>query len=479
MAQRVHLLCVERLHGLHRLHLQGVEADFHSQASSLRASFDSQMTQLRVQHAVALRELELVIVACDADELERVNEAKQQFETEREEVRNKNLESINELRIALESRIEELERAFDDHHRFYKETTDSASQHFRQLKTEDAQLSLSIFEKKRRVHKLSASLQLWRQKLQLNDKEGREKNTAIVQHKAHLQLQCDLLKQRMHSSRQRQHHRLLTLTQQAQLAIDTNRSTAQRAHHVLHLAHMTRSLTTEKERVTPHHHTQHTNGASLKQEERATSSAAAPYNPSAASQQPQEGGVAGVRAAWEEEKEQLLLQPRTSSLSAGGSERLPPSTGAASAALLPASSPPQPCAAASAAVAPLSSFFSAYNKVALDVLAMEAEKARLQRDNRQLRRQLQTFLDGLAITPNTIQHTNPLLIVNHRWSAAHTASSSSRASSAQPSGFEDEAAHTVRAQQPLRPPRLLQDGSQIVQQVQLHTRGVGAGRKRS
>ena len=368
VAQRVHLLCVERLVSLHRLHLQGVEVDFHAQSASLRLHFDSQLSQLRHAHGVALRELQLVISAVDAEEAERVNEAKQAHETEREEVRNKNLESINELRITLESRIEELERAFDDHHRFYKETTDSAASHFRQLKAEDAALSLSIFDKRRRVARLSASLQLWRQKLQLNEKEGREKNSAIAAHRTHLQLQCDALKQRMHTSRSRQHHRMLTLSQQAQLAIDLNRQRVQTAQHVLQLAHMARSYATERERVQPYPaaalHISHTPLLD------------------ATTRSPEE------RSSQDEQKAQLVVQLQAQQpLMLSGD-----SGGASAAAAPPASSLPSASVPVGCAVAPLSGFFSAYNKVALDVLAMEAEKGRLQRDNRALRRQLQSFL---------------------------------------------------------------------------------------
>ena len=41
------------------------------------------------------------------------HEAKQTHETEREEIRNRNLEDINVLKISLETEIEEYEKQFD------------------------------------------------------------------------------------------------------------------------------------------------------------------------------------------------------------------------------------------------------------------------------------------------------------------------------------------------------------------------------
>ena len=96
------------------------DSDFHAASHSAYSSFSAQQQSLRQHHSVAVMELQLLVGAVESEEAERVNEGKQSFETEREEIRNKNLESINELRITLEARIEELERTFDELHRYYR-----------------------------------------------------------------------------------------------------------------------------------------------------------------------------------------------------------------------------------------------------------------------------------------------------------------------------------------------------------------------
>ena len=333
VAQRSHLRSLSRLCEVHAAHVSGLESEFARAASSLRAHFDSAQASLRAAHSAALSELRLLVSAVEAEEAERVNEAKQAHETEREEVRNKNLEAINELRITLENRIEELERAFDDHHRYYRDMTDASAEHFRQLKADDALLSLSIFEKRRRLSKLSALLQHWRAKLASLEKDGREKNAALRQHKAHMQRQCDALKGRMAAFRSAQQRRLTTLTGQAQAAIQCSQDAVQHASTLLQLAAMARSRETESEKVR----------------------ADAAHSAAQAQPRPQSG------------------------------ER------------------------------PLQRFLASYNKVVLDVLSMEAEKARLADDNRALRRQLKQYLDGLAVTADTVGPVNPLLIVNGRW----------------------------------------------------------------
>lgn len=59
-----------------------------------------------------------------SQEEERDAEARQEHEQLREEIRNKNLEEINVLRITLDTQIEELEQHFETAHINYLQNTD-------------------------------------------------------------------------------------------------------------------------------------------------------------------------------------------------------------------------------------------------------------------------------------------------------------------------------------------------------------------
>jgi hypothetical protein len=61
---------------------------------------------------------------CYLQEEERDAEARQEHEQLREEIRNKNLEEINVLRITLDTQIEELEQHFETAHINYLQNTD-------------------------------------------------------------------------------------------------------------------------------------------------------------------------------------------------------------------------------------------------------------------------------------------------------------------------------------------------------------------
>ena len=62
----------------------------------------------------------------------------------------------------------------------------------------------------------------------------------------------------------------------------------------------------------------------------------------------------------------------------------------------------------------LDNFFKRYNKVLLDVMAIERERDRLGGENSDLRSILKQYLDGISVNPDVINNPNPLLVVNHK-----------------------------------------------------------------
>lgn len=67
----------------------------------------------------------------------------------------------------------------------------------------------------------------------------------------------------------------------------------------------------------------------------------------------------------------------------------------------------------------LDGFYRRYNKVLLDKLAIKHERARLMRENADLRAILKQYLEGIAVTETAVDDANPLLIVNGRVNIAN------------------------------------------------------------
>jgi hypothetical protein len=77
--------------------------------------------------------------------------AAQEFESQREEIKNKNSEEYNVMKITLESNINALEKKFEVSHEAYVTQTADHSATFRELTKNDSQAARMI---EMRMHKL-------------------------------------------------------------------------------------------------------------------------------------------------------------------------------------------------------------------------------------------------------------------------------------------------------------------------------------
>ena len=62
----------------------------------------------------------------------------------------------------------------------------------------------------------------------------------------------------------------------------------------------------------------------------------------------------------------------------------------------------------------LDNFYKRFNKVHLDKLAIQKQKATLEKENLFFKNLLKQYLDGVSVNDDVINNNNPLLVVNNR-----------------------------------------------------------------
>tara|TARA_B100000780_G_C20993123_1_gene397202 strand:- start:46 stop:870 length:825 start_codon:yes stop_codon:yes gene_type:complete len=144
MALRSHLQNIDTLIDLQDSRLLALENEFENDLRTLEDEFEAERLEIIAQHTAETDQLRDIMSAVDADEKERETDAKHEHEQLREEIRNKNLEDINVLRITLESQIEDLEKHFEHAHLNYLQNTDQRTQDFKYLTTQDRTLSKEV-----------------------------------------------------------------------------------------------------------------------------------------------------------------------------------------------------------------------------------------------------------------------------------------------------------------------------------------------
>ncbi|GMH64866.1 hypothetical protein TrRE_jg9644, partial [Triparma retinervis] len=170
MALRTHLQNMDKLIDLQDARLLGLEQEFEDELQTLENEFDKERRLVVSQHSSEVKELNDIMTAIDAEEQEREAEARQEHEQLREEIRNKNLEEINVLRITLDTQIETLEGLFENAHYGYLQHTDQRTTEFKNLTRKDQELSKEIEQKIRKIDRLQSSLQTWKMKISQNKK---------------------------------------------------------------------------------------------------------------------------------------------------------------------------------------------------------------------------------------------------------------------------------------------------------------------
>jgi hypothetical protein len=197
MALRTHLINIDTLIKLHDSRLYALERNFQNELKTIQQDFLNEKEVMLSKFNREKRELQAIIDAIEQEEDMRNNEAKHAFEQLREEIRNKNLEEINMLRISLDAQIEELEQHFETAHLNYLQQTAQRTHDFKELTQNDQKLSGEIEKKRKKIDNLQTTIQHWRAKMRQLTRETEERNRLLLDEKHSIQRHYQQLKQRI------------------------------------------------------------------------------------------------------------------------------------------------------------------------------------------------------------------------------------------------------------------------------------------
>lgn len=255
VAQRSHTRKMGELMGIHQQRLDAFQQEFEDELQTLKQEFDAERTYMVTRHQREVREMKEVMGEVANRENDQAETQKQTHETEREEIRNRNLEDINILKISLEAEIEEYEKQFDEAHDRYIESTEDKNREFTKLKEKDTELSGNINNLLTRIEKLQTALSAWRKKMGSNEHEYKDRNDTLRKEKEEIARHYRQLKARMDKFRKGQTTRLYQLTAMTRNCSGENQDKLHLAESILKLAEICRKMETEKEKIMPFYET--------------------------------------------------------------------------------------------------------------------------------------------------------------------------------------------------------------------------------
>jgi len=394
MAMRTHLVNVDELIKLHDTRLYTLERTFQNELKTMQSDFDGEMESINAKFKQEKLQLRSIIDKIEEDEEEKESDAKHSFEQLREEIRNRNLEDINMLRISLDAQIEELEQAFEAAHLNYLQQTAQRTHDFKELTQNDQRLSQDIDVKRKKIDSLQTMIQHWRAKIRHLNRETEERNRLLLDEKHSIQRHYQQLKQRIQIYRGNQNNKLLTLSQSANNAKKVLQDKLDIAKRILQLSELSRKTQTVMEQVLP-----------FVPSEMAGTRDELIYGPQTAAANRKHDADSNEAGSSVEDDDVPEV-----SRSAGAPSATP-------AVVVPPAHQSSVWATAEHPVAisdRLANFYRKYNKTLLDNIAIDKEKQRLLQENAQLEDLIQQFLDGTKISNSTFAEDNPVFVINGR-----------------------------------------------------------------
>ncbi|KAJ8312698.1 hypothetical protein KUTeg_010071 [Tegillarca granosa] len=251
MAFRSHLQNVDGLIDLQKKRTEKLFEEYHEELQIIREEFDSERQLMIEQHNVEMNDIADILFAMEQNFNERENEAKSEFQSLIDEIRNKDMEEKHGLRHTLQDKVEDLWQKFDQALKNYNATTADRKSEFERLKKRDDDSAREIDDQMRKLQRIGDQIAVLKAKMVANAKECEERNKQLKEEREGMLAHFQDLKAQMNKLRDAERDKLTKLTLESNAAIKELKRQQEKVETILKLAEMSRKLETEEEKVLP------------------------------------------------------------------------------------------------------------------------------------------------------------------------------------------------------------------------------------
>ncbi|XP_018417380.1 PREDICTED: coiled-coil domain-containing protein 65 [Nanorana parkeri] len=250
-ALRSHLQNIDQLLELQRERLDLLQEEYQQELDTVLQEFDTERKMIMEQEDKEMLYLQNVMLAMEQNTLESESEAKLEFQSMRDEIKNKSLEEKHSLRVILETTIEDLWKQVQQAQKNYLNATEDRKIAFEILKAKDEKSAKEIAYQMKKLQKIQESINTLRNKISAHARENEEQNRRLREDKKVVHKQFQKVKQHMNQARAAEHSRLTTLTVQSNAALKELQRVIDKGEQIIRVAEMCRKLETEEEKVLP------------------------------------------------------------------------------------------------------------------------------------------------------------------------------------------------------------------------------------
>ena len=247
-----HLQSIDSLIDLHDHQLLGMEENFKRRLHSFHREYDPERELIIRQHEYEKQKILDRIVAMESEELRRKAEDRCNTQQMIEEIKNRNLEEINGLRFALDTKIEDLEEQFDALHGEYLQKNDHRSGDCESLTAKDTDMQKEIDQAQRKIEQLQCSMRRVKAASRQNSMKRNENNRQLLGRKNKIMEKYQFTKGKFSQFRDAQHKKLAELTKCANSSRSVLETKYELAERILKLAAAGKRLENDRNNTASH-----------------------------------------------------------------------------------------------------------------------------------------------------------------------------------------------------------------------------------
>jgi len=251
IATRAHQRNLQKLIELQNSCVNDLQGRFNFQLEEERAKFKKDWEAFEKKKSNNVNDFDTVMAAMEQTNINMTNDIRQDFQSLRDELKNRTQDDKHALRISLEAAVENLWKQFQTAQKHYNESTHERRKEFEKLQLKDQKSSGEIEQQMKKLAKIQENINSLRQRMAANTKEYEEKHSGLKQNKETLLIHFRNLKQEMNKKRETDRQILTKLTLESNKALKRCEMVDSKASHILKLGEMCRKLETEEEKVLP------------------------------------------------------------------------------------------------------------------------------------------------------------------------------------------------------------------------------------
>ena len=197
MALRNHLMHMDDLISLQQSRLRGLHEEFERDVRILKNEFDTEKDDIERNHDAETNELTEMIETIKEEEENKLKMIKETFMAEKEQVKNKNSELQDNMKMDLVKKINELDGEFEVNFRRYIVETENKTADYSKLVKENIETSKAIGILSQKITNSKNKTQYWSLRIIQQKRECTDRYEQIQKERAAITKHYHDLKRKM------------------------------------------------------------------------------------------------------------------------------------------------------------------------------------------------------------------------------------------------------------------------------------------